>query len=208
MSHESTESPSATPSADALDRRMVTVPNVLCAVRLIGSLGFIPLALAAQPEWVLVLFLTLSATDWVDGKLAIWLDQRSMLGARLDSYADATMYAALLFAGVWLKGRVLQAEWGWLALALLTYAASCLAALAKFRRLPNYHTRTAKTAWLFMVVATVFLFLDWSVWPLRVAMLVVSVANAEALLITAILPRWRVDVISCVAAARLRKTGS
>ncbi len=206
MNHNSIELRSATSSAEAMDRRLMTIPNILCAVRLIGSLALVPLALTAQPEWILGLFLILSATDWIDGKLAIWLDQRSTFGARLDSYADATMYAALLFAGVWLKGRVLQAEWIWIAVALLAFAASCCAALWKFRRLPNYHTRTAKTAWLLMVVAAVALFLDWSVWPLRVAMLGVALANAEALLITAILPRWRADVISCLVAFRLRKS--
>ena len=51
-------------------------------------------AFAERPRVFLWLFLFLSATDWIDGKLAILLDQRSVLGALLDTWADAALYAA------------------------------------------------------------------------------------------------------------------
>lgn len=184
----------------------MTVSNVLCAVRLIGSVAFVPLSVAGLPLWVLGLFLALTATDWIDGKLAVWLDQRSTLGARFDSAADAAMYAGLLFAGVWLKGPMLLGQWLWIAPAVVSYAVSCLAALVKFRRLPSYHTRSAKTSWLLMVAAVAAVFLDGSIWPLRIAMLGVLVANVESMLITAMLRRWRADVLSIFAARRLRSS--
>lgn len=193
--HQTTRSEENAPK-----ERRWTIPNALCAVRWAGSLGLVPLAVAEQPYWILALFLILAATDWLDGKLAVWLDQRSALGPRLDSIADATMYGGLLFAVGWLQGQVLVAEWMWVAAALSTYAVSCVASLLKFGRLPSYHTRTAKAAWLFMVVAAVALFLNWSILPLRLAMLSVAAANLEAILITIILPRWQADVISCFVA--------
>lgn len=186
--------------------RFWTIPNALCVVRLISSPGVVLLAVADEPHWTLALFLMLMITDWLDGKLAVWLDQRSRIGPRLDSIADAAMYAALLLAGVWLQGSVLVTHWMWVGAALVTYVVSCVAALLKFRRLPSYHTRTAKAAWLLMIVAVVALFADWSVWPLRIAMLGVAIANLEAVTITAVLPRWRADVISLVVALRMRKS--
>lgn len=188
--------------------RVWTIPNTLCAARLVGSFGLVPLAVADQPVWMLALFLTLMATDWIDGKLAVWLDQRSSFGARLDSVADAVMYGALLLATVWLYGRVLLAEWLWIGLGLGTYVASCAAALTRFRRLPSYHTRTAKVAWLLMAVAAVALFIGWSVWPLRIAMLGVAIANLEAVAITLILPHRQTDVISLFVALRARRADS
>lgn len=188
--------------------RRWTIPNALCAVRLVGSIGFVPLAVAGEQAWTLGLFLALMMTDWLDGKLAVWLDQRSKIGPRLDSIADAAMYAGLLFAGIWMKGPVLAGEWTWIAAALVTYLVSCGAALLKFRSLPSYHTRTAKTAWLLMIFAIVALFADWSVWPLRIAMLGVAIANLEAVIITALLPQWRADVISFLIAMRARKSAA
>jgi len=186
--------------------RLWTIPNALCVVRLAASPGLVLLAIADEPRWTLALFLTLMATDWLDGKLAVWLDQRSRIGPRLDSIADVAMYAALLFAGAWLQGSVLVSNWIWVGAALVTYVVSCVAALLKFWRLPSYHTRTAKAAWLLMIVAVVALFADWSVWPLRIAMLGVVIANLEAVTITALLPRWRADVISLVVAFQLRRS--
>lgn len=180
----------------AANRPWLTVPNALCAVRSVGSLALFPLALAERPLTLLVVFLVLAATDWLDGKLAVWLDQQSPLGARLDSLADAVMYGGLLFGVVCLQGEVLGAEWPWIVAALVAYAASCAAALIKYGRFPSYHAWSAKIAWMLTVTATVLLFWGQAAWPLRVALLAVTVANLEALLITLILPEWRANVRS------------
>lgn len=174
----------------------LTIPNVICVIRLVGSLALLPLAVADQSRAVLILFLVLAASDWVDGKLAILLNQRSVLGARLDSYADWTLYSMLLFATLWLKGTTLAAESGWLILATATFAVAVISGLLKFGQLPSYHTRSAKTSWLLMIVATVALLSDISVWPLRIAMVCVTIANLESILITRYLREPRTDIAS------------
>jgi cardiolipin synthase (CMP-forming) len=78
---------------------------------LASSPFLVALALAGQAMPVLVLFLVLEASDWIDGKVAIVLEQRSTLGARLDTVADLTMYAALLGALAILEREVLLTEW-------------------------------------------------------------------------------------------------
>ena len=198
--HASGDAPEAQPPEPP--RRVWTIPNGLCVVRLVGSAGVVGLAVANQPTAVLWLFLVLAATDLVDGRLAIWLGQRSAFGAIIDSVADAAMYGSLLFALAWLEGETLGGEAVWLAAAILSFLGSWAYAYWKFRRWPSYHTRSAKTAWLLTVIAAVILFFGQYVWPLRIAMTAVLIANVESILITASLSQWRSDVKSIREARR------
>jgi cardiolipin synthase (CMP-forming) len=182
------------PQNDLTDRRRFNVPNAFCAIRLAGSLILIALLPREDPVLFLVVFLLLASTDWIDGKLAIWLNQRTTFGARFDSIADAAMYGALLVGCVWLKGDAIAAEAAWIAAALVCYAISCLTALVKFRRLPSHHTYSAKVAWLLTVLAAVALLSGWATWPLRVSAVAVALANLESASITLLSSRWRVDV--------------
>jgi CDP-diacylglycerol--glycerol-3-phosphate 3-phosphatidyltransferase len=179
-----------------ITNRLLTVPNVLCVIRLTGSFVLIPIALKGQNEVFLWLFIFLAMTDWLDGKLAVLLDQRTVFGARLDSWADAALYAALLFGVVMIYGDILRSELVWIGVGVGAYLLSVTAGFWKYKRWPSYHTRAAKTSWLLTAVAVVALFSDWSLWPLRVAAVAVTVTNFEALLITIISPAWRADVTS------------
>ena len=174
----------------------LNVPNLLCAMRLIGSPVLVGLAVAGQPEIFVALLIFLLLTDWLDGKLAILWKQQTTFGARLDSFADAAMYSALLFGAVWLKWDVVRNEAAWLIAAVATYALSTAVGFAKFGRWPSYHTRAAKTCWLLTTIAAISLFAGWPVWPLRIAALAVALTNLEALAITSVLPKWRADVTS------------
>ena len=180
--------------ADERTNRIVTVPNLLCLVRLLGSFGLVALAIDGRGEAFIWLFVALALTDWLDGKLAILLRQKSVLGARLDSWADAALYAALLLGALWLHGGTLRAELGWIVVAVASYAVSTLAGFGKYGRWPSYHTRAAKTSWLLIAVAAVCLFEGWAVWPLRVAAVAITLTNLEALSITMLSAHWRADV--------------
>ena len=183
---------------------MWTIPNILAFVRLAASPLLVILALMDMPTAFLVATLLLLLDDWLDGKLAIWLKQQTTFGARLDSAADATLYACLLLGVVRLKGDYLSEEIAWIAAAVGSYAVTTLAGLAKFRRIPSYHTRGAKVSWLLVAVAVGMLFL-WEPhahWPLRVAMAGVSLTNLEATLITLLLPAWQPNVLSIFHARR------
>lgn len=99
-------------------------------------------------------------TDWVDGKLSILLTQRSVFGGRLDSWADAALYAALLVGAIILYGETFRAELNWFIPALTTYLISTAAGFWKLHRWPSYHTRAAKTGWLLIMIGTIGLFTD------------------------------------------------
>jgi phosphatidylglycerophosphate synthase len=189
-----------------ISNKILTIPNLLCLVRLVGSFILIPIAWQGRNEVFLWCFIFLAMTDWVDGKLAILLNQRTVLGARLDSWADAALYAALLFGLVTLYGDTLRAELAWIATALVTYLISTVAGFWKYKCWPSYHTRAAKTSWFLTGLAVIALFVEWAIWPLRVAAVAGTLTNIEAIFITIISPAWRADVTSVYHAWRDCKT--
>lgn len=179
--------------------RFLTLPNVLGLIRLVGSPGLVVLAAAGRETAFLLLFLVLTFTDWIDGKLAKWLDQRSALGARLDTAADGAMYGALLIGLGLLKADVFVAEWPWIAAGCAAWALSAGVSLVRFGRVPSYHTRLAKTSWLLALATVVALFTVGWVWPLRATAAAVTLTNLEATLISLKLRERRVDVSSIFA---------
>jgi cardiolipin synthase (CMP-forming) len=113
---------SADSSADSPYKdRYWTIPNVICVVRIIGSFGLLWLAVAGFPTAFIVCFFVLHLSDWIDGKLARWLNQRSDFDARLDSASDAILYGCLIIGCLILKWDVLQPEAIWLVVALASY---------------------------------------------------------------------------------------
>ncbi len=182
--------------------RLWTVPNILCFIRLLGAIILVPIALQGRNELYLWLFLALALTDWFDGKLAILLNQRTILGARLDSWADAALFTSLLFSLLLLYGEVLLAELPWLVAAIGGYIVSTVAGFWKYGRWPSYHTRAAKTSWFLTAMAVIALFLDLAHWPLRLALAAIALTNIEALAITIISPQWRANVTSIYHAWR------
>ena len=81
--------------------RIVTVPNALSVLRLAGVPVFLWLLLGPHADvWALVVLCTAGFTDWLDGKLARWLDQTSRLGMLLDPAADRLYIVATLVAFV------------------------------------------------------------------------------------------------------------
>lgn len=174
----------------------MNVPNALAGIRLLASPGLLVLAFLGQDVPFLALFLLLEATDWLDGKLAGLLDQRSTLGARLDTVADLAMYAALVAGLAVLEGEVFFREWPWMAPALAGYVVSWSSSLVKFRRIPSYHAWSAKVSWLLALLATVSLLTLGDVVLLRVAAVTVALANVEATAITLLIDTPRADVAS------------
>lgn len=174
----------------------MNVPNTLTTLRMVLAPGLALFALRENASAFLWLFLALEMTDWLDGKLAVWLDQRSEFGARLDSIADMVMYTLLLGGLVLLEGEVLAREWPWLVPALGGYALSWLLSLARFGQMPSYHTLSAKASYFLVIGATIGLLAGDLVWPVRVAAAGVAAANLEAVLLTLTLDAPLSDVPS------------
>ena len=89
------------PSRDELGDRVLTVPNALSVLRLLGVPLFLWLLLGPQTDgWAVVVLMVSGVTDWADGKLARVLGQSSRLGALLDPAADRLYIVATLVAFV------------------------------------------------------------------------------------------------------------
>ena len=180
----------------AFRHKFVTIPNVICVVRLFGAIWLYWLAFQNSLQLFTGVFVALNLSDWIDGRLARWLNQRSDFGARLDSFADSVLYGALFFGMFWFRGDVLMREAGWWLAGLLSYVMTMGAGFWKYGRAPSYHTYGAKISQWFVLAGAICLLLDYSVWPFRVAMFSVTLTNIEATAITGVLPNWRADVLT------------
>ncbi len=180
----------------------VTVPNVISVVRLLLAPVVVGLAAQEYELGFLALALTLLLTDWVDGRIARAWGQQTTFGARLDAFCDVAIYACIAWS-LWL----LQPEQVWgeryflIALAV-TYVLSLTVCLAKFGCLPNYHTRLAKVSWGLVTLGVVAMTLRLSIWPMRIALAMVTAANLESIAVTMALRSWRPDVESLLDARR------
>jgi cardiolipin synthase len=86
---------------DTLSDRVLTLPNVLSVLRLLGVPVFLWLLLGPHADgWAVVVLALSGVTDWADGKLARALGQSSRLGALLDPAADRLYIVATLVAFV------------------------------------------------------------------------------------------------------------
>ncbi|NGY63906.1 CDP-alcohol phosphatidyltransferase family protein [Lentzea sp. NEAU-D13] len=81
--------------------RLLTIPNLLSVLRLAGVPLFLYLLLGPRADgWALLVLVFAGLSDWLDGKLARWLNQMSNLGALLDPAADRLYVFCTLLAFV------------------------------------------------------------------------------------------------------------
>lgn len=171
-----------------------TIPNRLAVARLALSPLLLPAAWLGREGLFLALFLLVLSTDWLDGRLAVMLDQRTEIGARLDTVADGVLYTVVLVGLFLLSGDVFVAEWPWMAAAVAAYALSWAVSLAKFGRLPSYHPWSAKLAAFLALAGVILVVARGNGLALRIAAGAVTLANLEAVAITLRLDRPRANV--------------
>ena len=86
------DAPSAGPTTD----RVLTVPNALSLLRLLGVPLFLWLVLEEHDGWAVAVLMVSGFTDWLDGKIARSWNQMSKVGALLDPAADRLYILATL----------------------------------------------------------------------------------------------------------------
>jgi len=83
----------------ALPDRIITIPNILSFLRLLGVPLFLWLVLGPQADlWALIVLAASAITDYLDGKIARATGQTSKLGAVLDPFADRLYIASAVVA--------------------------------------------------------------------------------------------------------------
>jgi len=192
-------------TTDSRTDRVWTVPNAISAVRVLG----IPLLLWTAHTDRRMAFLgvavALLLSDWLDGKLAAILDQRTTLGARIDSAMDALMYASVALSFWWMENELVRQRMTWFLAVLASWVLSLTVGFIRFRQLPSYHMWSAKLAWFVAACTIVLLLLTEITVILPWALALVVFSNLHAIAITLVLPRWAADVWSLRRAWAMRR---
>ncbi len=89
------------PAESGDSSRIVTIPNVISAVRLLLVPLFAVLLAQHHDAWAFVVLAVSGASDWLDGVLARRLHQVSELGKVLDPAADRLFILVTLVALAW-----------------------------------------------------------------------------------------------------------
>lgn len=184
--------------------RFWTAPNAISALRLVGIAPLLWAGYEGHRHAFLGILAILLLSDWADGKLAVWLDQRTEFGARLDSTVDAAMYGAVAVSCWWLEGEAVQRQMIWFVGVAATWGLSGLVSVARFGRMPSYHTRAAKASWLVVAVVAVAWIATGNDRGVPWALALVIATNLEAIAIGFALPEWRADVSSILRVVRTR----
>lgn len=88
-------------SEHAVSEQVLTVPNVLSALRLVGVPVFLWAIVTEQDVLALVLLAASGITDWLDGAIARRYGLVSRLGQLLDPVADRLYIASTLLGLAW-----------------------------------------------------------------------------------------------------------
>jgi cardiolipin synthase len=81
--------------------RVLTVPNVLSALRLVGVPLFLWLLVRGDDGWALLVLMASGVTDYLDGKIARRYGLESRVGQLLDPIADRLYVLTTLLALAW-----------------------------------------------------------------------------------------------------------
>ena len=170
------------------------VPNCVTA----GRIALVPVMLyfawsGRTVAFTIVLVIALLG-DILDGYLARRLNQRTSLGAQLDSWGDLLISLVYPPAAVWLRPDALFEIAPFVLIAVVAYLAPIAFGFLKFRRLTSYHTRLTTVTAYFVGFAVVCFFAGWSNWPFRAACLLLVLSQVEEVLISVLLPIWTPDV--------------
>ena len=110
--------------------RILTIPNILSFVRLLGVPVFLWLVLVPHADgWAVLLLMVSGITDYLDGRIARATGQITRLGQLLDPLADR-LYTAATLIGLAIRGIV---PW-WFVVVLLSRDLVLAVALALLKR--------------------------------------------------------------------------
>jgi cardiolipin synthase len=91
----------ATENPAVASDRVLTLPNVLSALRLVGVPVFLWLLVRGDDGWALLVLMASGVTDYLDGKIARHYGLESRVGQLLDPIADRLYVLTTLLALAW-----------------------------------------------------------------------------------------------------------
>lgn len=119
--------------------RIVTIPNALSFYRLCAAPVILYLVIIGAREPFAVMLVVSLGTDVADGLIARLFNQKTRLGARLDSFADEFTFLVAIIGLLTFEWPALRGDWVFLAIFLVSYVASSLVPYLRFGKLPAFH---------------------------------------------------------------------
>jgi len=198
--------------SDALNQRLNplrSAPNLLTLMRICLAPFLVAAILDEHYQLSFVLFVTAGLTDALDGLLARWLKQRSMLGHYLDPVADKLLLSTL-FLVLWHKGLlsptvtalVFGRDVGILVVAALLYAA-----VGRREFHPSIFGKASTLAQIAAVAAVLLRQLTSAYWVAAFCTVAVD-ATIVLTIASGLHYAWAVSRRSGIAAANGAKMGS
>ncbi|KAB2809887.1 CDP-alcohol phosphatidyltransferase family protein [Phaeocystidibacter luteus] len=143
-----------------------TIPNALSAYRLLAFPMLIFSILKDYEQLFAILIVINLITDILDGVIARVFNMATELGARLDSIADYTTYAAAIWGLFAFKWTFLEPHLISFLIFLGLFLSTIGFALAKFGRMPSLHLYSFKIGGylqgIFFFITFAFEFYDWA----------------------------------------------
>lgn len=183
----------------------MNLPNLVTGSRILLVPVLLMLAWRGHERAFLGCLIVSLGTDILDGKLARWLNQKTELGTKLDSWADFLTYTAVPVCAYWLRPDIIANEWPWFIAVVSSYTVPVTIGFVKYRRLTSYHTRGAVISAYLIGASVIVLFAHGPTLPFRIAAVVLVLAELEEIAMTCVLPIWRCNVSSLKDALALRR---
>ncbi len=180
-------------------------PNFVSFIRILMVPVLFYFAINKQPYVFIGVVVFSEFTDVLDGFLARHLNQITELGSHLDSWGDFLIYTSMAICAWILWPDIIQKEWLFFTLIVLSLTLPVLIGLIKFRTVTSYHTWSVKVAVAITVVGYILLFLELFSWPFYLATVVCVYAAIEETLITLVMKQQHVDVRTIWAALKYNK---
>jgi CDP-diacylglycerol--glycerol-3-phosphate 3-phosphatidyltransferase len=168
---------------------MTNLPNALSIFRLLAVPVLLLLAWNRNEISFLILLVFAFVTDGLDGYIARKYNLITELGAKLDTWADVSIYLTLGISAFWLWPQTLYAELQYFAAIFASVVFPTVVGLLKFNTLTSYHTWLVKIASAAAVSTSILLFLGIIDWPFRIAALLTVLAALEEVAISAIVDK-------------------
>lgn len=162
--------------------RIFTVPNMLTAFRIVGSLCL--LFFRPPSLYFYILYSLCGFSDVLDGWIARSTGTTSELGAKLDSVADLLFYASMVICIMPVLIEILP-MWLWIATAvvILLRLGSYLTAAVKYKRFASMHTYMNKITGAAMFTMPYCLLAPCAVALCAVICLIAGLSSLEELII-------------------------
>ena len=175
---------------------LFTLPNLLTEFRILCLPFLLFLAWQDYETAFMVLLAAAFLSDVLDGLAARWTGQISQFGARLDSWADVSLFVTITISAWWLWPEIVRSEAAYIAVVMACYALPALIGYLKFRAFTSYHTWIVKCAVAAIGLSLYIFFVGGPVWPFRWATALCVLAAIEEIAITVVSTEPHSDVRS------------